>query len=85
MSASTLQTLPIDSVPCSCPTWEDIAGKAHLYETARLRSTGEYVKLCRVVKFIDGGELKEPVFACRIPSMGGVEHRTTEELCDFCL
>lgn len=77
--------LPIDTVPVSLATWDEIKGKAHLYKTARLRSTGEYVQLCRVVKFIDGNELVEPVFACRIPSMAGFEHRTTDELCDFCL
>lgn len=80
-----MQTLPIDTVPVFTPTWSEIAGKAHLYATARLRSTGEYVQLCRVIKFVDGQELTEPVFACRIPSMGGVEHRKTEELCGFCL
>lgn len=77
--------LPIDSVPVSLVTWSEIAGKAHLYATARLRTTGEYVQLCRVVRFVDGCELAEPVFACRIPSMAGIEHRTTNELCDFCL
>lgn len=80
-----LQALPIDTVPVFCPEWAEISGKAHMYKTARLRSTGEYVELCRIVKYIDGLELVEPVFACRIPSMAGVEHRTTGELCGFCL
>lgn len=75
----------MNHLPPISPTWEQVKDKAHLYQTAKLRSTGEYVQLCRVVKFIDGGELTEPVFACRIPSMAGVEHRTTEELCAFCL
>ena len=72
-------------IPIFTPAWSDITGKAHLYKTARLRSTGEYVAIIGVRRFIDGLELVEPCFAVRVPGVAGYEHRTTEELCDFCL
>jgi hypothetical protein len=79
---SMMTTLPIDDVPVSCPTWADIAGKAHLYKTARLRSTGEYVSIIGVRRYADGLELVTPAFLVR-PINGTPETRTTEELCDF--
>ena len=82
---SEMQILPIDSIPVFCPSWESIKHKASLYQTARLRTTGEHVKLCRLVSVVDGLKLAEPVFAVRVAGMAGVEHRTTEELCGFTL
>lgn len=78
-----MRMLPIDSIPAWCPTWDEIKSKAHLYQTARLRSTGQWVKLCGVTRFVDGLELTEPVFRCRAIGMAGIEHRTTQELCAF--
>lgn len=82
---TAMTLLPIDSVPVSTPTWNEIAGKAHNYKTARLRSTGEYVAIIGVRRFVDGLELAEPCFAVRVAGMAGYELRTTEELCGFCL
>jgi len=76
-----LQSLPIDSVPCFCPTWDEIKGKAHLYRTARLRSTGQYVQLLRIV---NGLAMAKPLFACRLAYTQDISHHPTEELCDFC-
>lgn len=74
-------TIPINSVPCFCPTWDEIKGKAHMYRTARLRSTGQHVKLA--------GLHGPGSFFVNIPGPKGhpgykVTY-TTEELCDFCL
>lgn len=82
---TSLQLLPIDSVPVFCPTWAEISGKAHMYKTARIRSTGEYVSIIGVRKFIDGLELVEPAFAVRVAGFAGYETRRTDELCAFCL
>jgi hypothetical protein len=85
LSAPNFQKLPIDDIPVFCPTWEEIAGKAHHYQTARVRATGAYVKVCRVVRFVDGLETVEPLFACRHIGEASVTHYSTEELCAFCL
>lgn len=74
---NSLLSLPIDSCPCFCPTWDEIKGKAHMYRTARLRSTGQYVSLWAVNA--DG------FFAVLLPGTSLVKTYSTEELCDFCL
>lgn len=72
-----MQTLPIDSVPCWCPSWDEIKGKAHMYATARIRETGEYVGIWNVNA--DG------FFAVLMPGTHLIKAYSTEELCDFCL
>ncbi len=39
------------ATPAASPSavWEEIKGKAHLYETAKLNSVGRFVKILRVV------------------------------------
>jgi len=71
-----LQTLPIDSVPCFVPTWEDIKDKAHLYATARIRATGQYVK----IRTVNSGHWSVSTAPPERYLLA-----TTEELCDFCL
>lgn len=72
-----------DDVAHFTPTWNEIAGKAKNYSTARKRSTGEIVRLCGIGRYLDGCELAEPVFLVR-DSIGAC-HMATEELCGFVL
>ncbi len=72
--------LPIDDVPCFCPTWDEIKDKAHMYKTARIRSTGQYVKLCGLILY-----KSDPAFLAQSPGFESHEILTTEQLCDFCL
>jgi hypothetical protein len=65
------------------PTWEEIAGKAHLYKTAYRRSDGKCLALLGVSRFADGLELAEPVFMVR--DEFGLVRMTTDQLCGFCL
>jgi len=79
---NSMLTLPIDSCPCFCPTWDEIKDKAHMYRTARLRSTGQYVEILYVVQgFLTTGQA---FFGCRV-GQHDAQAFTTEELCDFCL
>lgn len=80
-----MTTFPWDSTPMFTPTWREIAEKAKNYATARVRATGQYVKLVSIARLADGLELVEPAFVCRAAGQAGTELRTTEELCGFCL
>jgi hypothetical protein len=79
-----MKTIPLDTKRFM-PTWTEIKDKAHLYATARLRTTGEWVKIVAVVKYMDGLQLAEPCFAVRFQNEAGHGYYKTEELCDFCL
>lgn len=77
-----MQSLPIDSVLCWCPSWDEIKDKAHLYATARIRATGQCVEILYVVQgFLTTGQA---FFGCRVGA-NDAQAFTTEELCDFCL
>lgn len=80
-----MQPLPIDSAPCWCPSWDEIKDKAHCYTTARIRMTGEYVRISHVVFWNDWQALAEPMFAVRPQGWSTTTNFPTEELCDFCL
>lgn len=80
----SMQHLAIDDIPLFCPEWPEIAGKAHMYKTARLRSTGEYVSIVALVRFSDGCELMEPAFSVRRTGEPSFVC-ATDELCAFCL
>lgn len=73
-----MQPLPIDSAPCWCPSWDEIKDKAHMYRTARIRSTGQYVSLGGYVLTMRG-------YMFGVHKDGVILHYSTEELCDFCL
>lgn len=81
LKAFMMKTLPIDTVPCFCPTWEEIADKAHMYKTARNRTTGEYMTILHV---FSGTEKIAPLFYAK-RSYSEPAYFKTEELCDFCL
>lgn len=76
---SLMKILPIDDVPVFCPTWEEIEGKAHMYKTARIRATGEYVRIHL------GMFLGTPMFLCYASEKVRRGLKTTEELCGFVL
>lgn len=79
---NSMQSLPIDSIPCWGPSWDEIKDKAHHYKTARIRATGECVEILYVVQgFLKTGQA---FFGCRIGPQEA-QAFTTEELCDFCL
>jgi hypothetical protein len=78
-----MTTFPWDSIPHFSPSWADVAGKAHLYSTARKRCNGEIVKLCGIGRYQDGLQLAEPLFLVR-DSIGAC-CLATEQLCGFVL
>lgn len=73
-----MTTLPIDTVPCWCPTWADIKDKAHFYKTARVRETGQYVAIKHVTTLLNPGTFF-------VELNGVVMPFDTDQLCDFCL
>lgn len=82
-SESPLVKFHWDYVPHFAPTWAQIEGKAHLYKTAKKRSTGEIVRIIGVTRYADGLELVEPMFKVR--DNDGWFHMATEDLCGFVL
>ncbi len=76
-----MKTLPIDTVPVWCPTWEEIKGKARHYKTAKIRSTGEYVRICRLASW----SATEQIFVVTQSNKEGEQFFLTEQLCNFCL
>lgn len=76
---NSMLPLPIDSIPCWCPSWDEIKDKAHMYRTARIRSSGQYVSLLNL------SGLGEGYFSVQAIDDLNPSLYHTEELCDFCL
>jgi hypothetical protein len=66
-------------------TWEQIRSKAHMYKTARIRATGEYVALNSIIHVYNGLRLLEPMFSCRVAFTENILELTTRELFSFVL
>ncbi len=71
-----LKPLPFDSGLHFAPSWEDIESKAHLYGAARIKATGEHVK----IRTVNAG-----YWSVVTASPERFYLAKTDELCDFCL
>lgn len=78
-----------DNIRHYSPAWDEIKGKAELYQTARRKDNGSFVRLEGIVH--DHPDFLEPVFittqgsASSASSIRRPELFTTSQLCDFCL